>query len=187
MTTLDVTRDGKVALLDPMRPAWVHIAQSLTYTEAEQALDDGDPKLSTLNACAQALRERRRTEGAVMLETDTDTCAMLDAQGHAVLATPHKRQRSEQLVEETMIASNIACAQWLHEHRGCALYRTHAPPTQESIDLARAIAAETKVEGARAPVEEWAQTVVGSGVSERRWPEQIMRIAMGKASYQRTR
>ena len=186
VTTLDVDGAGRVRVpAPPMRPAWVRIARSMTYAEAER----GAGGLSALAECAAALRARRAREGAVILSVNAETPVGRDAEGRPAIAPRGRARASERWIEEAMLAANTAGAEWLHAHRAAgAVYRVHPAPGPEREGLAWASALETGLVGGRGgPRKGWIHTITGANAPEGRalWAEQVARSAMEKALYTR--
>ena len=117
-TELAVSHDGAVtsAPAHTMRPALVRVRDRLTYRSAERALQEGGAHaemLATLDECANALGARRRANGCIVLEWSDEVDIAIDPGGKIGRPTRKRRLRSEQLVEEAMIAHNVRAAEWL--------------------------------------------------------------------------
>lgn len=104
---------------------------------AARAVAGMDSQLRTQDAVAQKLRARRREQGALEFETiqpkavfDGDQVVDLNVQAH---------NRARQLIEEFMIATNQATAQFLSEKGFASLHRVVRSPErwQRIVDAAK--------------------------------------------------
>jgi ribonuclease R len=115
----------------------------LTYDEAASIMVDKDAqarkrhgKLAThldeLYQLYQALRAARSERGAIDFET-TETRIVFGKQRKIERIVPLVRNDAHKVIEECMIAANVAAARLLHRHKMPALYRVHARPAAEKI------------------------------------------------------
>ena len=106
----------------------------LTEPEAAEAFEDKEilATLTGLHALAQVLREERLRNGSIELNMPEFRIAM-DADGHAKDIVEVTHDSSHQLVEEFMLAANVALAEWSEKNGLPVLYRTHASPSEESV------------------------------------------------------
>ena len=104
---------------------------------AARAVPGMDAQLRAQDAVAQKLRTRRREQGALEFETiqpkavfEGDEVVNLDVQAH---------NRARQLIEEFMIATNQATAQFLTEKGFASLHRVVRSPErwQRIVDVAK--------------------------------------------------
>ena len=189
-TRLQITRNGTVtsAPHSTMRPALVRVRDRLTYRSAERALREGDAMLTALDECAAALGARRRARGCIVLEWSEEVDLTVRPDGRVSRPTRRRRLRSEQLIEEAMIAHNVRAAEWLaHTVKAPgAIYRTHDAPGYEEL--------EQGVETARSAGVRCVQTddprttltemlAAHRGTPKQRWAELGARVAMPKALY----
>ncbi len=63
---------------------------------------------------------------------------LLDAAGGVSAVSPRPRLDSHRLIEEFMIAANVAAAEELERHHAPCMYRVHAPPSPEKLEDLRA-------------------------------------------------
>ena len=131
----------------------------LTYDEVEGFLHGGAlaaapavaDSLTALQALTRAFRARRAERGALDLET-SETRVELSG-GEPVGVTAVARKDAHLLIEEAMIAANVAAARHL-ERRGklgagvAPVYRVHEPPV---ADKQEALAAALRLAGERLP------------------------------------
>ncbi|MDA1108060.1 MAG: ribonuclease R [Proteobacteria bacterium] len=124
----------------------------LTYDEVAAMVIEGDmalgqkhasllPHLQELHALYQALRHARDQRGAVDFET-TETRIIFGAQRKIESIVPVVRNDAHKLIEECMIAANVAAAEFLLEHKIPALYRVHEGPGSEKLTDLRGFLAE---------------------------------------------
>ena len=114
----------------------------LTYTEAFATLEGrkrskrSDPSVKTLfdlRDLYHAFKGARRRRGAL----DFDLPAVkfvLDEKGEIASVKPEVRVVTHKIIEECMIAANVAAARFLNKHRIPALYRVHEGPTGDKLE-----------------------------------------------------
>ncbi|GMH06614.1 hypothetical protein Nepgr_008454 [Nepenthes gracilis] len=123
---------------------------ALSYVEAQARMDDCrlmDPlttDLRNMNALAKIMRNRRIDRGALTLasaevkfQIDTETHDPLDIGMYQI-------REANQMVEEFMLAANVAVAEKILKHFPlCSLLRRHPTPTREMFEplLRTAVAA----------------------------------------------
>lgn len=124
----------------------------LTYEDVAAMVVEGDttlgqkyaavlPHLHELYALYKALRHARDLRGAVDFET-TETRIIFGAQRKIESIVPVVRNDAHKLIEECMIAANVAAAEFLLEHEIPALYRVHDGPGAEKLTDLRSFLAE---------------------------------------------
>ena len=124
--------------------------------DVEPAVGDS---LRALHAVSQAFRARREDRGALDVEA-AETSVVLRA-GRPVGVAPLAQNDAHRLIEEAMIAANVAAAKHLEERRrreakgGKAagttsppLYRVHEPPAEDKLE---ALGAALRLVGERLP------------------------------------
>jgi len=114
---------------------------NLSYEQAQAAMDGHaddvtgplvEPVLKPLYAAYGALkkeRERRKPLDLDMPERKVE----IDDQGHVASIKPRIRLEAHRLIEEFMIAANVAAATELEKHKSPCLYRIHDRPSQEKL------------------------------------------------------
>jgi len=128
-------------------PAVMHSAARLTYTEVYAILMN--PKgpeailrgelthhLQNLYALFKILFKARQERGAIDFET-IETYIVSNAVGKIEKILPRVRNDAHKLIEECMLAANVCAADLLARHNQPALYRIHAAPSKEKLDLLR--------------------------------------------------
>ncbi len=124
----------------------------LTYTQVADVLVHGDPaarerhaglvpQLESLHALFRVLRAARRQRGAIDFDT-VETQIHFDAEGRVDTIKPVERNDAHKLIEECMIAANVAAARYLQKQRMPALYRVHPDPSADRLEDLRTFLAE---------------------------------------------
>ncbi len=119
-------------------PAVMRSRARLTYERAWQALGEQDaeacrelaevlPQLRDLHRVYKLLANARRRRGAIDFDRGEVEFG-LDAHGEVVQLAARERNDVHRLIEECMIAANVAAARFLQRKRIPAPYRVHAPP-----------------------------------------------------------
>jgi ribonuclease R len=120
-------------------------AARLTYEEAQAAVD-GNPGntarplvegvLQPLYGVFRALDAARRRRGPLELDLP-ERRILLDPKGRVARIEPHQRLDSHRLIEEMMIAANVAAAETLERlHQPC-MYRVHDAPDPVKLGALR--------------------------------------------------
>ncbi|HMO49783.1 MAG TPA: VacB/RNase II family 3'-5' exoribonuclease [Kiritimatiellia bacterium] len=86
--------------------------------------------LLAMHDVATRLRKKRMSRGAIDLAMPEVTCR-LDDRGRPVSIKRRAAPEAYHLIEEFMLAANVAVAERLHEARTPALYRVHEEPSEE--------------------------------------------------------
>jgi ribonuclease R len=111
-------------------------AARLTYEEAQAAIEGRPsdqaralvkPVLEPLYAIYRALAEAREKRGTLDLDLP-ERSILLDEAGHVARIEPHRRLDSHRLIEELMIAANVAAAETLERLKQPCMYRVHDAP-----------------------------------------------------------
>ncbi|MGE4533973.1 ribonuclease R [Halomonas sp.] len=127
----------------------------LTYNKVAAILDDegehGDAlreeyrelvgPLKDLHGLYRLLREAREARGAIDFET-TETAIVFNDERKIEKIVPRSRNDAHKLIEECMLAANVATARFLDKHDLPALYRIHEKPSPERLDKLRLFLAE---------------------------------------------
>ena len=91
--------------------------------------------LRQLYAVYAAFSGARQRRGA--LEIETHEAALTLTHGRVSAIEPVRRNDAHQLIEEAMIAANVAAAEFLIKHDVGGLYRVHEPPEPLKLDELR--------------------------------------------------
>ena len=99
--------------------------------------DVSDLPLAPLYAAFRALLVAREARGTLDLDLP-ERQVKLDAGGHVTAVLPRPRLDSHRLIEEFMVLANVAAAEELERRHQPAMYRVHAPPSEEKLAALRA-------------------------------------------------
>ncbi|MCK5769628.1 ribonuclease R [Algiphilus sp.] len=117
----------------------------LTYNQVAAALDgasrEGIDKrllgnLRELDALYGALAKAREQRGTVAFESG-ETRFIFDRDQKIERIVPVTRNRAHVIIEECMIAANVAAARFVIKHKRGALFRVHQRPTGEKVQTLR--------------------------------------------------
>ncbi|NBC88500.1 MAG: ribonuclease R [Alphaproteobacteria bacterium] len=148
---LYVSRDGKITRTRFFEAVMRSHAR-LTYEQVAAMLDGDDPQLCErhaevlphlheLHAMYQVLREARATRGAIDFDT-VETQFIIDETGRIASIEPTVRNDAHRIVEECMLAANVAAARLFQRKKMPALYRIHESPSEEKLSDLREFLAE---------------------------------------------
>lgn len=112
----------------------------VTYGEAQEILDGSTPEnMSDIEdevRCAADLAKifmaKRLREGSLDLDI-SETQVEVDERGEPVDIIRSERLFAHRLIEELMLAANVAVAEFLTASSLPALYRVHEPPNEEDV------------------------------------------------------
>jgi len=116
----------------------------LTYTRVAATLAGEDagidaallPHIHELHALFRALRAARDTRGAIDFET-SETRIVFGPDRKIEEVVPVERNDAHKLIEECMLAANVATARFLQKHKLTGLYRVHEGPGGEKLKSLR--------------------------------------------------
>ncbi len=94
------------------------------------------PHLEELHRLYTALHGARQQRGAIDFET-TETRIVFDDAGKIDRIEPTERNDAHRMIEECMVAANVAAAEFLQRKRLPALYRVHEGPSLEKLTALR--------------------------------------------------
>ncbi|SDG56982.1 ribonuclease R [Roseospirillum parvum] len=185
-------------------------AARLTYEQVQAAVDGApdettgplvEPVLKPLYGAWKALAEARQRRGALELDLPERRVVVDDA-GHVVDIVPRARLDSHRLIEDFMIAANVAAAEQLEAVEQPCMYRVHDRPADDRLENLRTFLASlnltlahgqdlkpqkfnqilSKVKGA--PHEALVNTVVLRAQSQAVYsPENLGHFGLGLARY----
>jgi ribonuclease R len=115
----------------------------LTYEEAAAIMVDRDkqackrrkelvPHLDELYRLYKTLRKARSKRGAIDFET-TETRIVFGDSRKIERIEPLVRNDAHKVIEECMVAANVAAARYLERHKMPTLYRIHATPAGDKV------------------------------------------------------
>jgi ribonuclease R len=130
---LHINADGKVSSFRFTR-ALVRIAHNIAYEDAQKAVDEGNPPeyLANLWAAWKALAAARDERDPLALELP-ERRVVLDAKGQIAEIAIRERLDAHRVVEDFMIAANVAAAKALEAKTAPVVYRIHEPPSREKL------------------------------------------------------
>ena len=117
--------------------AVIRVAANIAYEDAQSAIDTGkgdllEEALKPLWACWAALAKARDKRDPLELDLP-ERRVMLDEKGHILSVAPRERLDAHRLIEDYMIAANVAAAKALEAKKAAVMYRVHEPPSREKL------------------------------------------------------
>jgi ribonuclease R len=139
---LYISSDGKVTRTR-FYEAVMRSHARLTYDQVADMLIEGNPELCAthaellphlhqLYALFQVLRKARNELGAIDFDT-TETRILFNDEHKVDKIIPVYRNDAHRLIEECMLAANVAAARYLIRKKMPALYRNHEGPQSEKL------------------------------------------------------
>jgi len=130
---LHINADGKVTQFRFTR-ALVRIAQNIAYEEAQALIDAGEAPahLAHLWDAWRALAAARAARDPLELEIP-ERRVVLDEEGRIASIALRERRDAHRVVEDFMIAANVAAAKALEARAAPVVYRIHEPPSREKL------------------------------------------------------
>ncbi|WP_311950268.1 ribonuclease R [Halomonas piscis] len=92
--------------------------------------------LEQLHALYRVLREAREARGAIEFDT-TETEIVFNDERKIEKIVPRSRNDAHKMIEECMLAANVATARFLDTHDLPGLYRIHEKPSAERLEKLR--------------------------------------------------
>jgi ribonuclease R len=154
---LKITRDGELKSWRFSR-AKICVAANIAYEDAQDAIDAAgeerievssptcamrpvegrvpteivEKALKPLWACWRALFAARKKRDPLELDLP-ERRVVLDEKGRITSIAPRDRLDAHRLVEDYMIAANVAAARALEAKKAPVMYRVHEPPSREKL------------------------------------------------------
>ncbi|AKM10022.1 ribonuclease R [Croceicoccus naphthovorans] len=130
---MTIDRDGRVRDWRFTR-AIVQIAEVIAYEDAQARIDDGSAAdhLKHLWACWKVLHGAREARDPLDLDLP-ERRVVLDEKGRIAEIAVRERLDAHKVVEEFMIAANVAAAKALEAKAAPVVYRVHEPPSREKL------------------------------------------------------
>lgn len=130
---LHINAEGKVTQFRFTR-ALVRIAQNLAYEQAQALIDAGEAPahLANLWDAWRALAAARAARDPLELELP-ERRVVLDEEGRIAAIAIRERLDAHRVVEDFMIAANVAAAKALEVRAAPVVYRIHEPPSREKL------------------------------------------------------
>ena len=125
--------------------AIIRVAAGLHYAQVQQAIDGHpddasdrwlDGVLRPLYACHAALNKARAARQPLSISSD-ERRVMIGSDGGIAAIRPREHLLAHQVIEDYMIAANVAAAEELEKHRQPCMYRVHEPPSPDKVDSTR--------------------------------------------------
>lgn len=119
----------------------IHSDARTTYSKVNSYLEDENsvpeyaeigPMLRDFSDLAKKLKEQTGKRGHIEFET-REPYFVLDEKGNPVDVKIRERGWSEQMIEEAMVAANVAVAHALHSQSLPGMYRVHEVPDPEKL------------------------------------------------------
>ncbi len=145
---LTIAKDGRLKAWSFTR-AVIRVAANIAYEHAQAAMEAlgetppapntglVDPELvdvalKPLWDCWAALAKARAAREPLDLDLP-ERRIVLDEKGRILSVAPRERLDSMRLIEDYMIAANVAAAKALEAKKAPVMYRVHEPPTREKL------------------------------------------------------
>jgi ribonuclease R len=124
--------------------AVVRIAANIAYEDAQAMIDAASSSsegggggtivdsLQNLWGCWRALEAARKKREPLDLDLP-ERRVILDEKGRIMSVAPRERLDAHRLIEEYMIAANVAAAKALERKKAPVMYRVHEPPSREKL------------------------------------------------------
>jgi ribonuclease R len=134
---LHIGKDGQIKDWRFTR-AVVRLAANIAYEDAQAAIDGTldhpltETALKPLWDCWRALYAAREKRGPLDLDLP-ERRIMLDEKGRILSVAPRERLDAHKLIEDYMIAANVAAAKALEAKKMPVMYRVHEPPAREKL------------------------------------------------------
>ncbi|PKP92374.1 MAG: ribonuclease R [Alphaproteobacteria bacterium HGW-Alphaproteobacteria-14] len=130
---LHISGEGKVTSFRFTR-ALIRIAHNIAYEDAQKAIDGGSPPayLAHLWDAWKALAAARHARDPLELELP-ERRVVLNEKGQIAEIAVRERLDAHRVVEDFMIAANVAAAKALEAKTAPVVYRVHEPPSREKL------------------------------------------------------
>jgi len=118
--------------------AVIRVAAVLAYEDAQAAIDGTkehdllEPALRPLWACWALLRKAREKRDPLALDLP-ERRVVLDEWGKITSVAVRERLDAHMLIEDYMIAANVAAAKALEAKKAPVMYRDHEPPSRDKL------------------------------------------------------
>jgi len=118
--------------------AIIRVVANIPYEDAQAAIDGDKPHemtetaLKPLWACWKLLKKARDARRPLELDLP-ERRVVLDEAGKIVSVAVRERLDAHMLIEDYMIAANVAAAKALESRKAPVMYRVHEPPSREKL------------------------------------------------------
>tara|TARA_R110002110_G_scaffold415860_1_gene658720 strand:- start:37592 stop:39964 length:2373 start_codon:yes stop_codon:yes gene_type:complete len=146
---MEISNAGKVTRYH-FYEAVIHSHARLTYTQVGEVLENGShpevdqarvPELQRLHGLYHVLRKARDKRGAIDFDT-VETRIIFNEQRKIESIVPVIRNDAHKLIEECMLAANVAAASLFEANKLPILYRVHEGPSEEKLENLRGFLGE---------------------------------------------
>jgi ribonuclease R len=141
---MEIAPDGRVRKAE-FAPSVIRTAHRMTYTSVFRIFEgdtaeagahaDVAPDLLAMREAAEALRRRRLAEGS--LDFDLVEPELVYEEGRLLAVAASERNEAHRLIEEFMVAANVAVARRFSEKKAPAIYRVHPAPGLSDLEKLR--------------------------------------------------
>lgn len=189
-----ISDDGKITRSRFYRAVF-HSQARLTYTQVAQWLEEGKtdekhetlwPMLEATYALYKTLLAARKIRGAMDFDT-TETRIEFDENRKIQKIVPVIRNDAHRLIEECMLAANVATARFLEKAEIPILYRVHTTPDEDKITALRQFLGELGLQlggGKKPHPKEFQKTMAAIGDRpEKHLIETVMLRSLKQAQY----
>lgn len=133
---LVIDRAGKI-LAQRFTRAVIRVAANIAYEDAQARIDAGEgalveEALKPLWACWRTLAAARDKREPLELDLP-ERRVVLDETGRIESIAVRERLDAHRLIEDYMIAANVAAAKALEAKKAPVMYRVHEPPSREKL------------------------------------------------------
>jgi len=122
--------------------SFIHSTNRMTYKNVNLILKKDEEKcreyahllemIGNLTECADAIRKERVRKGAIDFASD-EAYIKVDEEGHPLEITLRDRGHAECVIEDCMIAANVAAADYLQKNHVPGVYRVHGEPAANRL------------------------------------------------------
>ena len=114
--------------------AVVRLCENIAYEDAQARIDSGEAEENLVNlwACWRLLEAARHKRDPLELDLP-ERRVLLDDQGKIASIALRERLDAHRVVEDFMIAANVAAAKALESKASPVVYRIHEPPSREKL------------------------------------------------------
>jgi ribonuclease R len=192
---MSITAEGKIQRSRVYRGV-IHSKARLTYTQVATWLETSTcdlenhalifPALQNLHALYHILLKTRKARGAMDFDT-TETRIIFDEHRKIERIVPVIRNDAHRLIEECMLAANVATARFLEKEEIPTLYRVHPAPSEDKLTALRLFLGEfgLTLRGGKKPSPKDFQTTLTAvgDRPERHLIETVMLRSLKQAQY----
>lgn len=194
VSEMTISAEGKITRYRFYRAVF-HSKARLTYTQVGKWLEANQiepayemiwPVLKDVHELYQVLLKARKARGAMDFST-TETVIQFDENKKIQRIVPVHRNVAHRIIEECMLAANVATARFLEKAEIPALYRVHAVPDENKITALREFLGELGLQlggGKKPHPKDFQKTLMSIGDKpERHLIETVLLRSLKQAQY----